>query len=222
MFNPENLVKTISYTGMLYQLLSFISASQSKRSSTAFQKMCWEQRLGRWLPVLGAIALPARSAHGCCWALLVSHPRGSHYSTCCLSHASPHFEWLCEAFSKLPQNFLQCSTELSSVYPTVGFLGLTDFSARQRATGRQAPWSIISDFWLSACLSCVVATESEPNWINLSPALSFLLHPQPASGIKVNFYQPHLHSIVPTYTEGWILELSLVSLPLFFEPLPMQ
>lgn len=40
MFNPENLVKTISYTGMLYQLLSFISASQSKRSSTAFQKMC--------------------------------------------------------------------------------------------------------------------------------------------------------------------------------------
>lgn len=40
MFNPGNLVKRISYTGMLCQLLSFIFASQSKRSSTAFQKMC--------------------------------------------------------------------------------------------------------------------------------------------------------------------------------------
>ena len=37
MFNPGNLVKTVSYTGVSYQL-SFIFASQSKRSFAAFQE----------------------------------------------------------------------------------------------------------------------------------------------------------------------------------------
>lgn len=218
MFNPGNLVKRISYTGMLCQLLSFIFASQSKRSSTAFQKMCWEH-MGRWLPAPGAPSLPARRAR----VLLGppgSHLWSSHYSTCCLSQATPCFEWLGEAFSKLLRTFLlQCSTEFSSVYPTEGVPGLKDFKASQQATWQQAPWSITSDFGLQRgsvplCLSCVVATESQLNKAESSSQL--FATPSITLWNKIKFLSNHTFTGLSRFT----LELSPVSLPLTSEPFP--
>lgn len=145
MFNPGNLVKTVSCTEVLYQL-SFIFASQSKRSFAAFQNVqgraesshC-EDDFPCWWPLLSPLGV-GMGAAGPSWSptskALITPQAAS--AMLVLLHASL---W----------SLLQASSGTSSLFhrawPSLAqdFLGLTDFGARQRALWQQAPWSPISD-----------------------------------------------------------------------------